>query len=119
VLGETAGYLGAGIANLINLFNPERIVLSGWAGLAFGEVLLPRIREAAAAHALRHPFGQTSIELGQLGVGRDHDRSRDATGGCAAGTRRRPAGESSPGPQASCGRLRRCLAELAYSISAH
>jgi predicted NBD/HSP70 family sugar kinase len=32
VLDETAGYLGAGIANLINLFNPERIVLSGWAG---------------------------------------------------------------------------------------
>jgi predicted NBD/HSP70 family sugar kinase len=67
VLDETAGYLGAGIANLINLFNPERIVLSGWAGLALGDALLPRIREAAAAHALRHPYGQTSIELGQLG----------------------------------------------------
>jgi hypothetical protein len=59
VLDETAGYLGAGIANLINLFNPERIVLSGWAGLALGDALLPRIREEAAAHALRHPYGQT------------------------------------------------------------
>src|SRR5690348_15056330 len=37
VLDETAGYLGAGIANLINLFNPERIVIGGWAGLALGE----------------------------------------------------------------------------------
>ncbi len=67
VLEETAGYLGAGMANLINLFNPERIVLGGWAGVALGESLLPEIRAAAAAHALRHPFGQTTIELGQLG----------------------------------------------------
>jgi predicted NBD/HSP70 family sugar kinase len=68
VLAETAGYLGAGIANLVNLFNPERIVLAGWAGHALGERLLPEIREAAAARALRHPFGQTTIQLGQLGT---------------------------------------------------
>lgn len=68
ILDETAGYLGAGIANLINLFNPERIVLGGWAGLALGRTLLPRIREAAGAHALRHPFSQTDIRLGQLGL---------------------------------------------------
>jgi predicted NBD/HSP70 family sugar kinase len=67
VLEETAGYLGAGIANLINLFNPERIVLGGWAGLAIGGRLLPGIRQAAQAHALRHPYGVTSIELCQLG----------------------------------------------------
>ncbi|MGW0522959.1 ROK family transcriptional regulator [Crossiella sp. NPDC003009] len=67
VLDETAGYLGAGIANLVNLFNPERIVLGGWAGLSLGSVLLPAIREATAAHALRHPYGQTTIEVGQLG----------------------------------------------------
>jgi predicted NBD/HSP70 family sugar kinase len=67
VLQDTAGYLGAGIANLINLFNPERIVLGGWAGLALGGALLPDIRESAAAHALRHTYGQTTIELCQLG----------------------------------------------------
>ncbi len=67
VLDETAGYLGAGIANLINLFNPERIVLGGWAGVALGAVLLPRIREVAAAQALRYAYGQTTIELCELG----------------------------------------------------
>lgn len=67
VLHETAGYLGAGIANLINLFNPERIVLGGWAGLALGAVLLPEIRESAGSHALRHTFSQTTIELCELG----------------------------------------------------
>lgn len=67
VLHETAGYLGAGIANLINLFNPERIVLGGWAGLALGATLLPEIRDAAEAHALHHAYSQTSIELCELG----------------------------------------------------
>lgn len=67
VLEETAGYLGAGIGNLINLFDPERIVLGGWAGLALGERYLPEIRRVAGEHALAHVFDQTEIELGQLG----------------------------------------------------
>jgi predicted NBD/HSP70 family sugar kinase len=67
ILEETAGYLGAGIANLINLFNPERIVLGGWAGLALGSRLMPAIRASAAEHALRQPFEQTAIELCQIG----------------------------------------------------
>jgi predicted NBD/HSP70 family sugar kinase len=68
VLDETASYLGAGVGSLINLFNPERIVLGGWAGVALGAELLPAIRQAAAAHALRQPFQQASIELCKLGV---------------------------------------------------
>jgi predicted NBD/HSP70 family sugar kinase len=68
VLDETAGYLGAGVANLINLFNPERIVLGGWAGIVLGSRLLPAIRAAAGEHALRLPYRQASIELCQLGV---------------------------------------------------
>jgi predicted NBD/HSP70 family sugar kinase len=67
LLDETAGYLGAGIANLINLFNPERVILGGWAGLALGARYLPRIREVAKAHALAHPYGQATIELCRLG----------------------------------------------------
>jgi predicted NBD/HSP70 family sugar kinase len=67
VLAETAGYLGAGIATLVNLFNPERIILGGWAGLALGGRRLAEIRAAAAEHALKRPFEQVSIELCQLG----------------------------------------------------
>ncbi|MFL5697292.1 MAG: ROK family protein, partial [Ktedonobacteraceae bacterium] len=37
VLKDTAHYLGVGIANLINLFNPQLILLGGWAGLQIGE----------------------------------------------------------------------------------
>jgi predicted NBD/HSP70 family sugar kinase len=67
VLDETALYLGVSIGNLINLFNPERIILGGWAGLMLGGRMLPAIREAARQHSLRYPFAQTSIELGRLG----------------------------------------------------
>jgi predicted NBD/HSP70 family sugar kinase len=67
LLDETVGYLGAGIASLINLFNPERVILGGWAGLALGARYLPGIRDAAKAHALAHPYGQATIELCRLG----------------------------------------------------
>jgi predicted NBD/HSP70 family sugar kinase len=67
ILDETADYLGAGIAGLINLVNPERVILGGWAGLLLGRRLLPAIRESARRHSLRHPFAATSLELGQLG----------------------------------------------------
>lgn len=66
VMIETAEYLGVGIANLVNLFNPERVVLCGWAGLLLGPRLLPAIRASAGRHSLRHPFAATSIELGLL-----------------------------------------------------
>lgn len=67
VLDDTALYLGAGIANLINLFNPERIILGGWAGLLLGDQMLSAIRAAARQQSLRHPFAETLIELGHLG----------------------------------------------------
>jgi len=69
ILEETAQFLGAGIASLINLLNPERVILGGWAGLQLGGRLLAEIRESARQHSLRHPFAATSIELGQLGPG--------------------------------------------------
>ena len=69
ILEETAQYLGAGIGTLVNLFNPERVILGGWAGLLLGGRLLPNIRESARQHSLRHPFAATSIELGRLGPG--------------------------------------------------
>ena len=67
ILDETAQYLGAGIGTLINLFNPERVIIGGWAGLLLGPRLLADIREEARNHSLHHLFAATSIDLGQLG----------------------------------------------------
>jgi predicted NBD/HSP70 family sugar kinase len=67
VITQTIGYLGAGIAGLVNLFSPERIVLGGPAGLAVGERFLSDIRAATARNALRQPYSRTRIDLCQLG----------------------------------------------------
>ncbi|MDF1597871.1 MAG: ROK family protein [Acidimicrobiia bacterium] len=64
---ETGRYLGVGMANLINLLNPDKIVLGGWAGLLLGEHLLPIAIDEARRHALRPPFDRVSIELCHLG----------------------------------------------------
>lgn len=64
---EVADELGAAIGNLINLLNPERVVLGGWAGLALGAARLPRIRFGARRQALYRPYQQVSIELSHLG----------------------------------------------------
>ncbi|HEY0717492.1 MAG TPA: ROK family protein, partial [Streptosporangiaceae bacterium] len=67
VLDDTALYLGAGIADLINLFEPDQIILSGWAGLLLGQRLLPAIRSSAREHALSHPYAETTISVGRIG----------------------------------------------------
>ena len=81
ILDETALYLGAGIADLVNLFGPERIILGGWAGLLLGERLLPAIREAARA-ALAHPPVRPDLDRARPpGPGRGGARRRHAPDG--------------------------------------
>ena len=67
VLDDTALHFGVGIGNLVNLFNPERVIIGGWAGLLLAGRLLPQIREVAREHALHYPFSRTAVELGRLG----------------------------------------------------
>ncbi|PTM94094.1 ROK family transcriptional regulator [Streptomyces sp. VMFN-G11Ma] len=67
VLEETAEYLGAGLSDLINLFQPERILIGGWAGLQLGARFLPAVRRYATSYALRHPAERVTVELGRLG----------------------------------------------------
>lgn len=66
VLRETAHYLGAGVANLINLFNPQMIVLGGWAGLQIGDYILPELHEFVERYALKQPLSRTKVGLCQL-----------------------------------------------------
>ncbi|AVH98790.1 ROK family protein [Streptomyces cinereoruber] len=67
VLEETAEYLGAGFADLINLFQPERILVGGWAGLQLGTRFLETVTGYAREYALRYPASRTGIGLGTLG----------------------------------------------------
>ncbi|AVH94828.1 ROK family protein [Streptomyces sp. WAC00288] len=67
VLEETAEYLGAGFADLINLFQPERILVGGWAGLQLGTRFLETVEGYAREYALKHPAAHVDIGLGTLG----------------------------------------------------
>jgi predicted NBD/HSP70 family sugar kinase len=66
VLTETAELLGEGIANLINLFNPELVVLGGWVGVRLGGDMLPAIKRVVETEALAAPGRTARIALGQL-----------------------------------------------------
>ncbi|MFI5860518.1 ROK family protein [Streptomyces sp. NPDC051546] len=67
VLEETAEYLGAGFADLINLFQPERILVGGWAGLQLGTRFLDSVRSYATSYALSYPAANVRIDLGTFG----------------------------------------------------
>ncbi|ACU73964.1 ROK family protein [Catenulispora acidiphila DSM 44928] len=66
---EAAEYLGIGVGNLINMINPDQVILAGWVGEQLGPLLMPAIREAARRHALPYLFDQTRIDVGELGPG--------------------------------------------------
>ncbi|KDN84444.1 hypothetical protein KCH_42350 [Kitasatospora cheerisanensis KCTC 2395] len=67
LLDEAAELLGAAVADLVNLFAPERVVIGGWAGLLLGPRLLPAIEESATRHALAFPRSRTALALSELG----------------------------------------------------
>ncbi|MEU6974996.1 MULTISPECIES: ROK family transcriptional regulator [unclassified Streptomyces] len=67
VLEETAEYLGAGFSDLVNLFQPERILVGGWAGLQLGTRFLDTVTRYATRYSLRYPASRTSVALGTLG----------------------------------------------------
>ncbi|MEU8360510.1 ROK family protein [Nonomuraea sp. NPDC048882] len=67
VIGESVELLGVGLSSLVHLFNPERVVIGGWAGLMLGGRLLAEIRAATAANTQAQPFQPETVVLGRLG----------------------------------------------------
>jgi glucokinase len=65
-MNETAVWLGLGIASLVNLLNPERVVLYG--GLvAAGERILKPVREVVMKEAFEVPAKRAEIVVAALG----------------------------------------------------
>ncbi|MBN1660449.1 MAG: ROK family transcriptional regulator [Anaerolineae bacterium] len=67
VLAETGHLLGVGIANLINIFNPEMIVLGGPLSTA-GDYLLPAIHQAIENSTLPEIRAQAQVVLSAFGA---------------------------------------------------
>ena len=62
-----AGYaMGQGFAGLINIFNPEKIILGGPLSIA-GDYLLPAIKETVANHSMPEFDQQTEVVLSTFG----------------------------------------------------
>jgi glucokinase len=78
VIRTTGEWLGLGIANLINLLNPEKVVLAGGMTKA-GEMLLEPIRETAARIAFDVPAARAEIVMAGLG----EDAGVIGAAGCA------------------------------------
>jgi predicted NBD/HSP70 family sugar kinase len=66
VLYETGYYLGMGISNIVNSFNPDVIVLAGGVAGA-GEHLLRGVRDAVRELSLPPAAEQTRIEVSTQG----------------------------------------------------
>lgn len=66
VLDEVGRYLGIGIANLVNTFNPRLVVLGGILSLA-GPYILPRAQQEVKVRALAAAREALCIELSAFG----------------------------------------------------
>jgi glucokinase len=66
VMEETGRWLGIGIGSVINLLNPEMVVLGGGM-IAAGDVLFTPIRETAAEQSFDVPGDRAEIVPASLG----------------------------------------------------
>ena len=66
IVEQAGNYLGLGLANLVNLFNPSLLVIDQRLSLA-GEGLLEQIVKVVRRQALHHPADGLEIRFGKLG----------------------------------------------------
>ena len=67
-LFSKAGYnIGKGVAVLIHILNPKKIILSG-RGSSAGQILLAPIQQALNEHCISRLYQNTSIEISTLGI---------------------------------------------------
>jgi len=67
VVDEVFAALGAALGSMVNLTNPERIVVGGWVGLRLMERYADRIRAAIDANSLRRSSSQFELAVASFG----------------------------------------------------
>jgi predicted NBD/HSP70 family sugar kinase len=67
VLDQVALYLAVGVANIINLFNPQLIVVGGWCGALISDYVLPRLDPLIKQYALSEPLNIVEVKATELG----------------------------------------------------
>ncbi|MGL4988740.1 MAG: ROK family protein [Cetobacterium sp.] len=66
IVDYVSEYLAMGIGNILNIINPEVIILSGGVALA-GDILLNKVKEKLHDYALAITIESLEIKLGELG----------------------------------------------------
>lgn len=66
VFRETGHYLGVTLANCVNIFNPEMIVIGGGVALA-ADLFMGEARATMEARAIRESLNNMRLEVGSLG----------------------------------------------------
>jgi len=67
LVDELVATLGSALGGLVNLTNPERVVIGGWVGLRLMENLAQRIEDAARAESLVRPGSQFALAACRFG----------------------------------------------------
>lgn len=67
VVSDLVFSLGSALGSLVNLTNPERVVIGGWVGLRLMESLAPRLEAAIRAEALDRPGSQFTLAASHFG----------------------------------------------------
>jgi predicted NBD/HSP70 family sugar kinase len=67
ILTEIIDSLGAALGSMVNLTNPERVVIGGWVGNRLMESLSTRIDQAIRANSLTRPGAQFELHTSSFG----------------------------------------------------
>ena len=67
IMAEAGKMVGFSVSILIDLFNPEMVIIGGPFGTKAGDLLITQIRKEAQLRALSKPFVNTQIVNGMLG----------------------------------------------------
>ena len=87
LIDQTGRYLGMGIANLVNIFNPEKVVLGGGMALGLQDLLLPVIQNEVMNNVFS--LHRRNLDIGMTRLGEDI-----VLAGCAAMVLHNPIAEN-------------------------
>jgi predicted NBD/HSP70 family sugar kinase len=76
LISNAGAYLGRGVVGLVNLLNPELIVIGGGVASAVGDLFLPEVQRVACERAMIHSVNQVRIRISEL---EEKDWARGAT----------------------------------------
>lgn len=67
VLNNACKYIGAGLATVMNMLNPEMIILGGGVLEAMGDIMIPKIKQSALKHTMPKIYESCKITRAKLG----------------------------------------------------